>query len=62
MKLYLSRINKVKRLRDNLKIKTRDKVKVIMNLIPEMSTAGIAELLNISRQMVHKHQAEILRG
>ena len=35
---------------------------MIMNLIPEMSTAGIAELLNISRQMVHKHQAEILRG
>ncbi len=62
MKLYLYRINKVKRLRDNRKIKTRDKVKVIMNLIPEMSTAGIAELLNISRQMVHRHQAEISRG
>jgi len=27
-----------------------------------MSTTGIAELLNISRQMVHKHQLEISRG
>jgi predicted ArsR family transcriptional regulator len=50
------------RIRENPKLKTRDKIRMVMKTMPEMSTTGIAELLNISRQMVHKHQVEISRG
>jgi len=50
------------RIRENPKLKTRDKIRMVMKTMPKKTAVGIAELLNISRQMVHKHQVEILRG
>ena len=62
LKRYLSITARMVRIRENPKLKTRDKIRMVMKTMPKKTAVGIAELLNISRQMVHKHQVEILRG
>ena len=62
LKRYLSITDRMIRIRENPKMKTRDKIRMVMKTIPEATAVGIAKLLNISRQMVHKYQVEILRG
>ena len=62
LKRYLSITARMVRIRENPKLKTRDKIRMVMKTMPKKTAVGIAELLNISRQMVHKHQVEISRG
>ena len=58
----LNKLESVMKIRNNPKLKTKDKIKRTIQKLPDHSNSQIAELLQLSRQIVHKHRVEISRG
>jgi len=55
MKESLESTKQVMEISNNKKLKTKDKIKMIQELLPEESITFIANVLNISRQAIHRH-------
>ena len=55
MKESLESTKQVLIISNNKKLKTKDKIKMIQELLPEESVTFIANVLNISRQAIHRH-------
>ena len=55
MQSYLYKIEQAKVIASNDKLKTKEKIKAVKELLPEESVTFIATLLNLSRQAIHKH-------
>lgn len=55
MKESLESTKQVMEISNNKRLKTKDKIKMIQELLPEESITFIANVLNISRQAVHRH-------
>jgi hypothetical protein len=55
MKESLESTKQVIEISNNKRLKTKDKIKMIQELLPEESITFIANVLNISRQAIHRH-------
>ena len=55
MKESLESTKQVMQISNNKKLKTKDKIRMIQELLPEESITFIANVLNISRQAIHRH-------
>jgi len=55
MKESLESTKQVMEISNNKRLKTKDKIKMIQELLPEESITFIANVLNISRQAIHRH-------
>jgi hypothetical protein len=55
MKSSLEATKKVIEISNNKKLKTKTKIKMIQELLPNESITYIANVLNISRQAIHRH-------
>lgn len=55
MKESLESTKQVMEISNNKRLKTKDKIRMIQELLPEESITFIANVLNMSRQAVHRH-------
>jgi len=55
MKESLELTKQVVEISNNKRLKTKDKIKIIQGLLPEESITFIANVLNVSRQAIHRH-------
>jgi hypothetical protein len=55
MKNTLEATKQVLKISKNKKLKTKDKIQMIQELLPKESITYIAKVLDISRQAVHRH-------
>ena len=55
MEESLESTKQVMEISNNKRLKTKDKIKMIQELLPEEPIIFIANVLNISRQAVHRH-------
>tara|TARA_R110002153_G_scaffold128218_1_gene276139 strand:+ start:949 stop:1251 length:303 start_codon:yes stop_codon:yes gene_type:complete len=55
MKQDLENTKKVIEISNNKKLKTKEKIKLIKELMPKETVQYVADVLKISRQAVHRH-------
>ena len=55
MKESLESTKQVIEISNNKRLKTKEKIKMIQELLPDESVTFIANVLNISRQAIHRH-------
>ena len=55
MKESLESTKQVIEISNNKRLKTKEKIKMIQELLPEESIIFIANVLNVSRQAIHRH-------